>query len=57
MLKITLKALFGIALLFAAFIGGVFWEHAAQRQEIADIEEVALEACNARVKTIQKLCK
>lgn len=40
-----------------AFVGGVLWEHVAERQEIADIEAVALEACNIRVKTITKLCK
>lgn len=41
----------------AAFVGGVVWEYAAERQEIADIEAVALDACNARIKTIQKLTK
>lgn len=41
----------------AAFVGGVLWEYAAERQEIADIEAVALEACNIRVKNIQKLCR
>ena len=54
------KLLFvGLALLAlgGAFIGGVLWQHAAQRAEIADIEAVALDACNARIKTITKLYK
>lgn len=41
----------------AAFVGGVLWEYAAERQEIADIEAVALDACNIRIKAIKKLCK
>jgi hypothetical protein len=41
----------------ASFVGGVVWEYTAEREEIADIEAVALEACNARIKTLQKLCK
>lgn len=41
----------------AAFIGGVVWEYTAERQEISEIEAVALEACNARIKTLKKLCK
>lgn len=54
------KVLFaGLALLAlgGAFVGGVLWQYAAERAEIADIEAVALDACNARIKTIQKLCK
>lgn len=40
-----------------AFVCGVLWEYTAERQEIADIEAVALEACDIRTKTIKKVCK
>ena len=51
--------LIGVVLLAlgAAFLGGIFFEYTAERAEIADIEQVALDACNVRVKQIQKLCK
>ena len=41
----------------AAFICGVLWEYTAERQEIADIEQVAVDSCNVRIKAIKKLCK
>lgn len=56
-MKTTLKILILALLMGASFIGGIFWEYSAERQEISDIEQVALEACNIRVKNIQKLCK
>ena len=56
-MKITLKVLILAFLMGVSFVVGVFWEYAAERQEIADIEQVALEACNVRVRVIQKMCK
>ena len=56
MKKILIVGLASLAL-GAAFVCGVLWEYTAERQEIADIEAVAQEACNARIKTITKLCK
>ena len=41
----------------ASFVGGVVWEYTAERQEIAEIEQVALDACNVKIKAIKKLCK
>lgn len=43
--------------LCAAFICGILWEYTAERQEIADIEQVANDSCNVRIKAIKKLCK
>lgn len=40
----------------ASFGAGAFWQYRAERQEIAEIEAVALEACNVKVKNIQKMC-
>lgn len=40
-----------------AFVGGVLWEYAAERQEIADIESAAVEACKIQIKTVRRLCK
>lgn len=56
-MKTTIKTLILIALLGASFIGGVFWEYAAERQEIADIEQVAQEACQVQLKIARKMCK
>ena len=56
-MKTTIKTLIAIALLGASFIGGVLWEYSAERQEIADIEQVAIESCNVRIKMIKKMCK
>lgn len=56
-MKTTIKTLIAIALLGASFIGGVFWEYAAERQEIADIEQVAQEACQVQLKLARKMCK
>ena len=56
-MKTAIKTLIVIALLGVAFIGGIFWEYSAERQEIADIEQVAIESCNVRIKMIKKMCK
>lgn len=52
-----IKILLAVLLLCAAFIGGIFFEYTAERQEIADIEQMALESCNLRINAIKKLCK
>ena len=56
-MKFTIKLLILFLLMFSSFVSGILWEYSAERQEIADIEQVALESCNIRVKNIQKLCK
>lgn len=40
-----------------AFVGGIVWEYTAERQEIADIEAVALEACAIQLKVARRSCK
>ena len=56
MKKVIIAGLCVLAL-GASFVGGVVWEYTAERQEISEIEAVALEACNVQIKTIKKLCK
>lgn len=56
MKKVIIVGLCALAL-GAAFVGGVLWEYTAERQEIAEIEAVALDACNIRIKAIKKVCK
>ena len=56
-MKKTLIAGLCLLALGASFVGGVVWEYTAERQEIADIEAVALEACDIRIKAIKKVCK
>ena len=56
MKKVIVAGLCALAL-GASFVGGVVWEYTAERQEIADIEAVALEACDIRIKAIKKVCK
>lgn len=56
-MKKLLFLIAGAVLLGAGFAGGIAYQIRAQGQEIAEIEAVAVEVCNARVKTIQKLCK
>lgn len=41
----------------AAFVGGVLWEYAAERAEIADIQAAAAESCAKRVKLAERVCK
>lgn len=56
-MKKALLAGLAVLALGAAFMSGVAWEYAAQRQEIADIEAVVLEACQIQLKTARRLCK
>ncbi len=46
-----------VALMTISFVGGAFFEYTAERQEIAELEQVASESCAVRIRAIQKLCK
>lgn len=41
----------------AAFIGGLLWEYEAHKAEIADIEQVAIEAHTKQLNALRKICK
>lgn len=56
-MKKALLAGLAVLALGAAFVSGVAWEYAAQRQEIADIETAAVEACQIQLKTARRICK
>jgi len=56
-MKTTLKILLLALFMATSFIGGIFWEYSANQQEITEIEQVALEACDVRMAAIKKLCK
>lgn len=46
-----------VALMVASFIAGIGFEYTAERQEIAEIEQIALDSCNVRVRNLEKLYK
>ena len=56
-MKATIKTLIAIAALGGAFIGGVFWEYAAEQQSIAEIQQVAQESCQVQLKLARMACK
>ena len=56
-MKNIIKVVLILVLAGGSFLGGVFWEYSAERQEIADIEQVALEACNQKIKILKKEAK
>lgn len=56
-MRTIIKLVVLLGLLAACFCAGVKYQYRAQRAEIADIEQVALEACNMRIKTLTKLNK
>lgn len=46
-----------VILLVISFIAGVHSERYETQQTIDDIEQVALEACDVRIKIIKQTCK
>ena len=43
--------------LFIGFIVGLGWEYTANQQALDEIQQVAQEACDMRIKTIKFACK
>ena len=43
--------------LFIGFIVGLGWEYTANKQSLDEIQQVAQEACDMRIKTIKFACR
>lgn len=54
---IKINKFLGLILLFLSFILGLCCKYVAHKQEINDIEQVAQESCDVRIKTIKEICK
>ena len=39
------------------FFGGLYWEYKAEQYRLDEIEQIAQEACDMRIKTIKYTCK
>ena len=51
------KIILAVVLMSISFVCGIVWEYTAHIQEINEIEQVAQESCDVRIKTIKETCK
>ena len=51
------STILAISMLGIGFIGGFLWEYTADRQSLDEIEQVAQESCDVRIKVIRENCK
>lgn len=54
---IKINKILGLILLFLSFILGLCCKHVAHKQEINDIEQVAIEACEIRIQAIKSFVR
>lgn len=51
------KILIGLTGALVGFVIGLGWEYSANQQALDEIQQVAQEACDMRIKTIKYTCK
>lgn len=46
-----------VCVMCVGFVGGIVWERTANNVALNDIEQIAQEACDVRIKIIKETCK